>query len=138
MATKRRDAPVESKKADTKELGIKLIDALETPDCSKARRLILKGADVNARNEYGMTALMWASATGDKEIVGMLIDRGARVNATSKGKGPQTAISMAKLYQKPEMVRILKAALHRQRLAERKILLRREEKRLLRTYIELV
>jgi ankyrin repeat protein len=81
---------------------------------------------------------MWASATGDKEIVGMLIDRGARVNATSKGKGPQTAISMAKLYQKPEMVRILKAALHRQRLAERKILLRREEKRLLRTYIELV
>lgn len=42
-----------------------------------------RGASVNARDEIGMTPLMWAADGGDEALVRRLIDGGADVSATS-------------------------------------------------------
>jgi len=43
--------------------------------------LISKGADVNAKDEDGMTPLHWAASQGHKDIAELLIAKGADVNA---------------------------------------------------------
>ena len=50
-------------------------------DSASVRALLDAGADVNARNEAGVTALMWAVT--DVEKTRLLIERGADVNARS-------------------------------------------------------
>ena len=49
-----------------------------------AKLLIAKGADVNAANNDGANALIWASARGDIQTAELLIENGADVNATKK------------------------------------------------------
>ena len=39
--------------------------------------LLDKGADVNAKGEFGWTALTWAAQAGQLEVVRLLKDRGA-------------------------------------------------------------
>lgn len=50
-------------------------------DTATMRRLLDAGADANAANDAGATALMWTS--GDLEKTRVLLERGARVNARS-------------------------------------------------------
>jgi hypothetical protein len=69
--------------------------------------LLDNGANVNAKNNSGMTALMdaCASTTGMKEIVRALLDKGADVNA--KDNGGQTALMFASSTGNKEIVRAL-------------------------------
>ena len=65
--------------------------------------LLDRGADVNAANRYGSTALMWAG--GDASIVKSLLDRGAAVDAqTTDGT---TALLVAARYGNLESLRLL-------------------------------
>jgi uncharacterized protein len=48
------------------------------------RILMEKGAEVNARGEYGGTALMTAALWGRSEVVAFLLDNGAEINARDK------------------------------------------------------
>ena len=50
-------------------------------DIDSARQLLDKGADPNARNDAGATALMWA--VDDPEMTRLLLDRGANANISS-------------------------------------------------------
>ena len=58
-----------------------LMTAVLLGDRDAVRRLVAGGADVNARNDAGATALMWA--VDDPDIARLLVDRGADVNARS-------------------------------------------------------
>ena len=49
-----------------------------------ARALLERGADVNAADRIGWTALMEAASKGRPELVRMLLDYGANVQAQSQ------------------------------------------------------
>ena len=75
----------------------KLQVAVRKEDTAKVRQLIKKGANVNAKDKYGMTALHWVTVTAaDADDAGaenvlmiakLLIDNGADVNAKGDGGG---------------------------------------------------
>jgi ankyrin repeat protein len=57
-----------------------LLDAFESGDHAAAMRLLsAKGANVNATGADGSTAIMYAAANGDLELVRVLIKAGANV-----------------------------------------------------------
>ena len=76
------------------------------PDLNKIRLCIAAGADVNARDNDGWTALMRAAINGGTEIVKLLLAAGADVNA--KGNDGKTALMLAKYNNHPEIVKLLK------------------------------
>ena len=58
-------------------------DAAEQRDGESLRALLSAGADVNAAQVDGTTALQWAAYNGDADIVAALIEAGADVNAAN-------------------------------------------------------
>ena len=58
------------------------------------------GADINAKNEAGMTALMIASKNRDSKLVKKLIEKGADVNITEyyTSAGEQITLNTGKTY----------------------------------------
>lgn len=68
--------------------------AVRNSDAAEITRLLDEGADVNAANEMGVTALWIAAGKGKPEIVQLLVDRGADVNARD-GIWYQTPLSTA-------------------------------------------
>jgi ankyrin repeat protein len=55
-----------------------LLNACKDGNLEKVKQLLEKGADVNAKNKYGGTALMYASYQGHEEIVKLLKSYGAK------------------------------------------------------------
>ena len=51
------------------------------------RELLKQGADVNAAQGDGMTALHWAASRGDLELTAMLLHAGANIRATTRING---------------------------------------------------
>ncbi len=68
--------------------------------------LLNAGADVNAREKDGKTALMWAAFNGHKNIVELLLKANAHVNV--KDDKNNTALTIALLYERPEIVDLLR------------------------------
>jgi len=63
-----------------REVDKELLLAAKSGDKERVRLLLENGANVNARDRYGWTALMWAVFKGYKEIVKLLLENGADVN----------------------------------------------------------
>jgi ankyrin repeat protein len=59
-----------------------LLQATESGDVDAIRKLIGTGVDVDAADEWGVTALMVAASKGNSEIAQLLIEQGANVNRT--------------------------------------------------------
>ena len=70
-----------------------LADAAEELDRAAIRALLDKGADVNAPQVDGMTALHWATYRDDSETVRLLLEAGA--NATAENRYGVTPLSLA-------------------------------------------
>jgi ankyrin repeat protein len=60
-----------------------LIEAVTRQDHAAVRRLLGEGADVNARQGDGATALHWAVHLGDVDTVGLLVAAGAEAGAAN-------------------------------------------------------
>ena len=58
-------------------------DAAMKGDIEAVRALLKDGADVNAAQGDGMTALHWAAENGDVEVTAMLIFAGANLEAVT-------------------------------------------------------
>jgi ankyrin repeat protein len=69
-------------------------DAAKARDAAAVKALLKQGADVNAAQGDGMTALHWAAANGDAALAQMLLSAGANIRATTR-LGGITALHMA-------------------------------------------
>ena len=73
-----------------------LVDAVKSGDLVAARALVAKGADVNAAEPDGTTALHWAVQRNDVDLVSRLLRAGARVNVTNTfGVSPMSEAALA-------------------------------------------
>jgi ankyrin repeat protein len=83
-----------------------IADAAMKRDSSAVRSLIRSGADVNAAQGDGMTALHWASMNGDASTAKMLIVAGARLEAQTRN-GNYTPLHLAARAGAPTTVKAL-------------------------------
>jgi ankyrin repeat protein len=84
-------------------------DAAKARDAAAVRALLKSGADVNAAQGDGMTALHWAATNGDAAVVQMLLSAGANIRATTR-LGGITALHMASQGGHAQIVAALIAA----------------------------
>lgn len=70
------------------------------------RLLVKHGVDINARDEYGSTPLIWAVTNENTEVALALIKLGADVNLVDADK--QTALHCAVLFDSVDVVRALR------------------------------
>lgn len=61
-----------------------MVDAAKAKDAAAVKALLKNGADVNAAQGDGMTALHWAASNGDAALTQMLLSAGANVRATTR------------------------------------------------------
>jgi ankyrin repeat protein len=61
-----------------------IADTARIGDIETVRTLLLEGADVNASQGDGMSALHWAAERGDAEMAAMLVQAGASVAAVTR------------------------------------------------------
>ena len=92
-----------------------LLTAAYQKNLTLVKELLDAGADVNAKDEEGYTALMMAAKIGEHQleksieqykIVQLLVDKGADVNA--KQKDGHTALKYARRYDLAQVIKILK------------------------------
>ena len=69
------------------QLDTPVADAARDGNRALVRAALGKGADVNAAQGDGMTALHWAAINGDAELTQILVRAGASVNATTRIAG---------------------------------------------------
>ncbi|OLD81297.1 MAG: hypothetical protein AUF67_08710 [Acidobacteria bacterium 13_1_20CM_58_21] len=75
------------------DLDGKLLEAAKARNTAEVQRLLGEGADANAKDNAGWTALIWAAYFGRNDTVRALLEKGADVNA--KGKDGITALMNA-------------------------------------------
>ena len=85
----------------------KLLKAATANDASKVNEALTEGADKDAKDSAGWTALMWGAWNGHEDIVQALIDEGADVNALSTAGS--TALKLATVKGHGAIVTLLKA-----------------------------
>jgi uncharacterized protein len=84
------------------------LDATSAGDVERVNALLDAGAEIDALDKHGQTALMNAAHRGDTEVVRVLAQRGANLNHTAKYR--LTALMLAVIADHPDVVRILVVA----------------------------
>jgi len=84
-------------------------DAAKAKDAAAVKALLKTGADVNAAQGDGMTALHWAAANGDAALTQMLLSAGGNIRATTR-LGGITPLLMASQNGHAQVVATLLAA----------------------------
>lgn len=90
------------------DMNAELITAAFLGNLEQVQRLLEKGANVNAKRDNGITALMGASLEGHTEIVEVLLAKGADVNAKNNMLGSGfTACDYASRKDHQDIVKLL-------------------------------
>jgi len=89
-------------------MNLQWLDATNRGDLVQVRALLDAGADIDALDRHGQTALMNAAHRGDAELVQVLVDRGAGLNHTAKHR--LTALMLAVIADRADVVRVLVSA----------------------------
>ena len=89
--------------------GSDVADAAKARDAAAVKALLKSGADVNAAQGDGMTALHWAATNGDAAVTQMLLSAGANIRATTR-LGGITPLLMASQSGHAQVVAALLAA----------------------------
>ena len=84
------------------------LDATRVGDIERVCALLDAGADIDALDKHGQTALMNAAHRGDATLVQVLVDRGASLNHAAKYR--LTALMLAVIGSHADVVRILVSA----------------------------
>ncbi|MBN2407828.1 MAG: ankyrin repeat domain-containing protein [Elusimicrobia bacterium] len=82
------------------------LDGIEKNDLGRVRYAVEHGADVNARDSEGRTALMRAAWKNSLDVAAYLIEMGADVNA--KSRYGDTALLWARDKGFEDMIRLLR------------------------------
>lgn len=101
-----RFTPKQAKSGDQQPLTELLINAAIDGNLAEVQALIAKGADVNAKDAKGRSALGAASASGHLKVVQALLAKGADVNEENNGI---TALMLASFGGRFEVVKALLA-----------------------------
>lgn len=88
---------VTAARAQPADLNAQIVIAAQNGDVSAVERLLAKGADVNAVNEWGVTPLISAADRANLPLVKLLLVHGANVNAKDLryGKTPLKVSSVS-------------------------------------------
>ena len=78
---------------NTPDVTAELLRVAESGDVDELQRLLPRVIDVNARNRYGMTALMKAAFFGHEAVVRVLLERGADPNVARNDSFTALAIA---------------------------------------------
>jgi len=84
------------------------LNATNAGNVERVHALLDVGAEIDALDKHGQTALMNAAHRGDTELVHALVQRGANLNHTAKYR--LTALMLAVIADHPDVVRVLVAA----------------------------
>lgn len=90
-------------KASSVDKDLALINFAMRGNVEQVKSLVAQGADINATDSTGWTALMFAARDGHFEVVKLLLANGANINATTH-KGNINALYLA---QTKEIAQIL-------------------------------
>jgi ankyrin repeat protein len=82
--------------------------AARAGDVTLLGRLLDEGAEINALDRYGQTALMLAAKAGHAPAVRLLVTRGAALDHTAKYR--LSALMLAVINDRPEVVEVLVTA----------------------------
>ena len=85
----------------------KLHRAAEEGDMARASELVREGAALNVFDDIGYTPLHYAAKNERFEIVQLLIEAGANINAREEETNSDTAIAVAAESASPGMVKLL-------------------------------
>ncbi len=86
-----------------------LIEAIIHKDIAAARQLLKNGADSNvALDQANVTALHFAAQSNQVDMIKLLLEYGANVNATTE-PDQQTALDIAKIHKHTEVITLLEA-----------------------------
>jgi len=83
-----------------------IADAAQRGDIEAVRQLVRAGADVNAPQGDGMSALHWAAERGDAELTRLLVYAGAHVEAGTR-IGRYTPLHLASRQARREVAQVL-------------------------------
>jgi uncharacterized protein len=93
-------------RADTSDINGRLIQAAKAGSLADLNAALADGADINARDTDGVTALWMASQQGYADVVKFLLSTGAEVNVSRTDDGI-SALYMAALNGHADIVRLL-------------------------------
>jgi len=80
-----------------------LLEAAKQGKTITIKTMLANGANINTKDKYGFTALMYAVSNGYVEIVKVLLSKGA--NTEEKNSDGKTALMMAK---HPEIIELMR------------------------------